>query len=111
MQHPNIQLSPSAIKEIKRLISDENIPNEKYLRLGVKGGGCAGFSYILEFDLPKNTDYLFNIEGINIALDKAQDIYITGSIIDFKIGLDNRGFVFNNPNADTTCGCGTSFSA
>ncbi|MCO5231699.1 MAG: iron-sulfur cluster assembly accessory protein [Chitinophagales bacterium] len=111
MEDISIQLTPSAIKEIKRLIKDSNIPKEQYLRLGVKGGGCSGFSYILDFDFPQVNDIIFNIEDINIALDRTQEMYINGSVIDFKIGLDNRGFVFNNPNASSTCGCGTSFSA
>lgn len=83
----------------------------KALRLGVKGGGCAGFSYVLEFDTPKDNDNIYTIEGIDIIIDKAQEIYLWGTELDFRHGLDNRGFIFNNPNATSTCGCGTSFSA
>lgn len=88
-----------------------NYGKEFGLRLGVKGGGCAGFSYILDFDTQKENDHIFEVEGIPLFIDKSQEIYLYDCEIDFKSGLDNRGFIFNNPNASSTCGCGTSFSA
>ena len=100
-----------AILEIKELIQKGNYSKEFGLRLGVKGGGCAGFSYILDFDTKQENDHTYEIEGIPLFIDKSQEIYLYDTEIDFKSGLDNRGFIFNNPNASSTCGCGTSFSA
>jgi iron-sulfur cluster assembly protein len=77
----------------------------------VKGGGCAGFSYILGFDTRKEGDEEYFINGIKVFMSKAHAIYLIGIEIDFQDGLNNRGFTFNNPNAESTCGCGTSFSA
>jgi iron-sulfur cluster assembly protein len=104
-------LTQNAIREIKDLMSKGNYTKDYGLRLGVKGGGCSGFSYILDFDTKKDNDDVFNIENINIFIDKSQAIYLYDCEIDFRNGLDNRGFIFNNPNATSTCGCGTSFSA
>lgn len=106
-----IKLSDSALKEVKSLLEKENKSSDFGLRLGVRGGGCAGFSYVLEFDTQKENDHIYSIDAIQIYIDKAQEIYLQGCTLDFKGGLDNRGFVFENPNATTTCGCGTSFSA
>lgn len=106
-----VQLSVSAISEIKHLLQNGNYTPNFGLRLGVKGGGCAGFSYILEFDEQKENDNNYIVDGIQVFIDKSQEIYLLDCEIDFKKGLDNRGFIFNNPNASSTCGCGTSFSA
>ncbi|HNE50451.1 MAG TPA: iron-sulfur cluster assembly accessory protein [Chitinophagales bacterium] len=106
-----VTLTPNAIHEVKELLKNGNYDARYGLRLGVRGGGCAGFSYILDFDTQKDTDHVFAIEGISIFIDKSQEIYLYDCEIDFKNGLDNRGFIFNNPNATSTCGCGTSFSA
>lgn len=106
-----VTLTSSAIQEIRALLQREHPQDGKGLRLGVKGGGCAGFTYILEFDTPKENDHLYNMDGIPLFIDKSQEIYLYDCEIDFKNGLDNRGFIFNNPNATSTCGCGTSFSA
>ena len=81
------------------------------LRVGVKGGGCSGFSYILGFDEEKENDQVFEIKGIKVLMQKSHAIYLLGMEIDWEEGLNNRGFSFNNPNATDTCGCGTSFSA
>lgn len=81
------------------------------LRVGVEGGGCAGFSYILDFDQRKENDDIYSVDSISVYIDRTQILYLYNSTIDFKTGLDNRGFIFNNPNATSTCGCGTSFSA
>ncbi len=104
-------LTQNAVREVKDLMQKANYDKEFGLRLGVKGGGCAGFSYILDFDTQKENDHIFEVEGIPLFIDKSQEIYLYDCEIDFKSGLDNRGFIFNNPNASSTCGCGTSFSA
>lgn len=104
-----ISLTPAAIKEVKRLIADGNVPAEKVLRLGVKGGGCAGFSYILEFDNTTPADTIYDIEGIKVAVDLTHQLYLDGTQVDFQQGLNNRGFIYSNPNASKTCGCGESF--
>ena len=101
----------NAIAEIRALHQKGNYDVQHGLRLGVKGGGCAGFSYILDFDTVKENDHHYAIDGIAVFIDKSQELYLHGCEIDFKVGLDNRGFIFNNPNATETCGCGTSFSA
>ena len=106
-----VALTAGATHELKRLFQDQNIPSDYALRVGVKGGGCSGFSYVLGFDAVKEGDDLFEIDGIPCAMQKAHGIYLLGMEIDYVNGLNNRGFTFNNPNATSTCGCGTSFSA
>lgn len=106
-----VKLTQGAVREIFHLFEQLNEKNGKTLRLGVKGGGCAGFSYILEFDTPTENDNHYEIDGLQIIIDKSQELYLYGTELDFKQGLDNRGFIFHNPNASSTCGCGTSFSA
>ena len=80
------------------------------LRLGVKGGGCSGLSYVLEFGQPEATDETFDIEGIPVVMNPAHGLYLFGMEVDFQEGLNARGFVFRNPNASSTCGCGSSFA-
>lgn len=106
-----LQLTAGAVTQLQRIRKEQNLSDDHYLRVGVKGGGCSGFSYILGFDVKKEEDEVFNIEGLNIVMNKAHAIYLLGIEIDFMDGLQNRGFTFNNPNATSTCGCGTSFSA
>jgi iron-sulfur cluster assembly protein len=106
-----VTLTANAIREVKELLKNGNYATGFGLRLGVRGGGCAGFSYILDFDTQKEADHIFTIEDISIFIDKSQEIYLYDCEIDFKSGMDNRGFIFINPNATSTCGCGTSFSA
>lgn len=106
-----VSFTSEAIDEIRNLFIKGNYSDQHGLRIGVKGGGCAGFSYILEFDTKKENDEVFSVGSIPIFMDKSQAIYLYDCEIDFKKGLDNRGFIFNNPNATETCGCGTSFSA
>ena len=79
--------------------------------MGVKGGGCSGFTYILGFDAVDENDNVFESNGVRVAMNKAHAIYLLGMEVDFVHGLENRGFTFNNPNATSSCGCGTSFSA
>jgi iron-sulfur cluster assembly protein len=106
-----ISLTDGAVIQIKNLIKESNIPEEYALRVGVKGGGCSGFSYILGFDEVKEKDQIFNVKGIQVAMEKSHGLYLLGMEIDWVDGLNNRGFTFNNPNASDTCGCGESFSA
>ncbi len=80
------------------------------LRLGVKGGGCSGMTYVLEFGKPEATDEQFEIDGVPVIMSPAHGMYLYGMEVDFESGLNARGFVFHNPNATKTCGCGTSFS-
>lgn len=106
-----ITVTESAAKEVFTIRQQENIGADKYLRLGVKGGGCSGLSYILEFEEKTDMDELIQENGIDIIVDKRHALYISGMQLDYEYGLNNRGFIFNNPNAKSTCGCGTSFSA
>ncbi len=106
-----IMLTDDAVEQLNLIRRQENISADYCLRVGVKGGGCSGFSYVLGFDLPKENDDSFEINGIRVVMNKAHAIYLLGMEVDFLNGLDNRGFTFNNPNATSTCGCGTSFSA
>lgn len=106
-----VQLTSDAVEQLNLIRQQENIPDEYCLRVGVKGGGCSGFSYVLGFDLPQANDEAYDINGMRVVMNKAHAIYLLGMEVDFVNGLDNRGFTFNNPNAKSTCGCGTSFSA
>ena len=106
-----ITLTESAMREIRNIISEKQIPAEYALRVGVKGGGCSGLSYILGFDLQKEQDELYQIDDIRLVMEKSNGMYLAGMEIDYVEGLNNRGFSFNNPNAKKTCGCGTSFEA
>ncbi len=106
-----ITLTEGAKKHLHRIREEQSVPEHYGLRIGVKGGGCSGFSYLLGFDEPKEHDTAYDFEGIRILMDKAHGMYLLGMEVDWLEGLNNRGFIFNNPNADETCGCGTSFSA
>ena len=99
-----------AIKEIKRLMTAEGFDATQQLRVGVKGGGCSGMSYILGFDAAAEGDQQFQIEGIPCIMNPSHELYLLGMQIDWSEGLNNRGFTFKNPNASNTCGCGTSFA-
>lgn len=105
-----VKLTPSAVAEVKKLMSEPGFDTSMYLRIGVKGGGCSGLSYVLGFDKKEEDDDVFDIEGIPTLLKTAHGIYLYGMQVDFSDGLNARGFVFNNPNASSTCGCGSSFA-
>ncbi len=105
-----VKLSSNAVAEIKRLMSEPGFDASQYLRIGVKGGGCSGLSYILGFDVIEPDDKTYEIEGIPVVMKDAHGIYLFGMNVDYSDGLNARGFVFSNPNASSTCGCGTSFS-
>ncbi len=109
-QYP-VTISPTAMAQLKRIMEEQNVSPQHGLRVGVKGGGCAGFSYVLGFDEPHEKDQIFDIEGMKVFIEKTHMMYILGMEIDWHDDLNNRGFVFNNPNAKESCGCGSSFSA
>ena len=106
-----IILTEEAVIQLKRIMKEQNVPEEYGLRVGVKGGGCSGFSYILGFDVQKEKDTVSESNGIKVFMEKSHGLYLIGMEIDWHNGLENRGFVFNNPNATDSCGCGSSFSA
>ena len=108
---PTLSLTEGAVKQLRAIITEQNIPVQFGLRVGVKGGGCSGFSYVLGFDEVKEGDEVSEVNGIKVLMQKSHAIYLLGMQIDFLDGLNNRGFAFNNPNATETCGCGTSFAA
>ena len=98
-------------KAIQLMTEDGFKPFEDYIRVGVKSGGCSGLEYVLKFDnLKTDSDQIFEDNGIKIIVDKKSVLYLAGTILDFSAGLNGKGFVFNNPNANRTCGCGESFS-
>ncbi len=105
-----IIITPRAAQEVRKIKSDNNIPETHALRLGVKGGGCSGMSYVLAFDeKPRQGDKTFSLEGLTVYVDPKSLFYLSGTTLDFNDGLNGRGFVFNNPQATKTCGCGHSF--
>lgn len=105
-----VTLTDGAITEIRKLMNAEGFDTTQRLRVGVKGGGCSGMTYVLGFDHPKVNDTHFTIHGIECIMDKAHELYLFGMQVDWQDGLNNRGFTFKNPNASSTCGCGTSFA-
>ena len=110
-QTPVISLSESALKEVKRLINVQGL-TEGGLRLGVKGGGCSGLSYTINFDEKIGQhDQVHDFDGVKVIVDTKSAIYLQGTQLDFQKDLMGGNFKFVNPNADKTCGCGESFSA
>ncbi|MEO6327934.1 MAG: iron-sulfur cluster assembly accessory protein [Ginsengibacter sp.] len=105
-----VNFTESAHKEIKRLMNEPDFDGEKFLRIGVKGGGCSGMTYVLAFDDKSDKDELFEIDGVPFIVNPAHGIYLSGMEIHWEGGLNSRGFIFSNPNASKTCGCGTSFA-
>lgn len=104
-------ITEAALAELRNIMQEEQVGDGKALRIGVKGGGCSGMSYILEFEEQTPFDEVFDWGGIKVLVDKRHQLYLEGLELDYQYGLNNRGFIFNNPNAKSTCGCGTSFSA
>jgi iron-sulfur cluster assembly protein len=105
-----ITLSEGALQELRRLMAEPGFEATQALRIGVKGGGCSGLSYMLGFDEAEADDARFEIEGIPVLMKPAHSLYLKGMMVDFEDGLNARGFMFKNPNASTTCGCGSSFA-
>lgn len=107
-----IKVSETAKKKVVELMTDDGFnPTQDYVRVGVKSGGCSGLSYDLNFDkTQKEDDKVFEDNGVKIIIDKKSFLYLIGTTLEYSGGLNGTGFVFNNPNANRTCGCGESFS-
>ena len=107
-----VALSENATKQVKQLKQAQNLPEHVFLRMGVKGGGCSGMSYSLEFDSEIGPhDKQFEIDGIKVVVDRKSYLYLNGTTLDYVTQGLTGGFTFVNPNAKSSCGCGTSFSA
>jgi iron-sulfur cluster assembly protein len=106
-----ITVSENAKNHAIELIKEQNHPADTFIRVGVEGGGCSGLSYKLEFDNQlKEGDQMFEDKGIKVVVDRKSFLYLVGTELEYTGGLNGKGFVFNNPNASRTCGCGESFS-
>ena len=103
-------LTPAAQQQVRTLLSQEEDPENVGLRLGIQGGGCSGLSYVLELSEKDEKDTVIDYEGFQVFLDPKSTIYLSGITLDFQSGLQGKGFVFQNPMAANTCGCGESFS-
>jgi len=107
-----LALTESAAKQVKELKVAQNLGDNVFLRMGVKGGGCSGMSYLLEFDTDKGPhDREYDIQGVKVVVDKKSYLYLNGTTLDYVQQGLTGGFTFVNPQAKSTCGCGTSFSA
>ncbi|MBL8727754.1 MAG: iron-sulfur cluster assembly accessory protein [Planctomycetes bacterium] len=108
-----VHLTERAAQEIQRVIGEQKFAGPVWVRIGAKGGGCSGFTYVLDFDQngPTEFDLTFTQHGVQLVVDKKSEFFMGGTTLDFNDGLLDRGFVFKNPQASGTCGCGTSFSA
>ena len=109
MEKQSLSVTPQAIQEVKRILA-EKPQSGAGLRIGVKGGGCSGLSYTLNFDVSHEGDHIFEQEGVKVLVDPKSLLYLSGTTLDFSDSLQDRGFRFINPNASITCGCGESFS-
>ena len=106
-----IKVSDHAKEKAIQLMAQDNHPSGSFIRVGVEGGGCSGLTYKLEFDSTlKPEDKVFEDKGMRIVCDRKSFLYLVGTQLEFSDGLNGKGFVFNNPNANRTCGCGESFS-
>ncbi|MBX3323574.1 MAG: iron-sulfur cluster insertion protein ErpA [Phycisphaeraceae bacterium] len=107
-----VTLTAKAAAEIRNIVDQQELdPAKVRLRVGIKGGGCSGFSYVLDLtEQQKDSDEAFEQHGITLICDPRSLPYLSGTIVDFKDEIMGRGFVFQNPNATTTCGCGSSFA-
>jgi iron-sulfur cluster assembly accessory protein len=105
-----VTFTEHAINEVKRLMLEEGFDNNTKLRVGVKGGGCSGMTYVLGFDTPQAEDEVYETADFSFIMNKSHGLYLFGMQVDWQDGLNSRGFTFSNPNASKTCGCGTSFA-
>ncbi|MFC6266846.1 HesB/IscA family protein [Frigoriflavimonas asaccharolytica] len=107
-----IKVSDYAKQKAMELMTEDGFdPTQDYIRVGVKSGGCSGLEYVLKFDNEKlEGDQIFEDNGIKVIIEKKSILYLAGTILEYSGGLNGKGFVFNNPNASRTCGCGESFS-
>lgn len=107
-----INLAPGALKKVQQLLAQQGNPEDLYLRLGAKGGGCSGYSYVLEFDrdVDEKYDRFFEFEGgVKVVIDRKSLLLLAGTTLDYSGDLLGQGFEFKNPNVKRGCGCGTSF--
>jgi iron-sulfur cluster assembly protein len=105
-----LSLTDKAVAQVRKIMEENNIPESHGLRLSVKGGGCSGLSYVLGFDEhPGEKDKVLECQGVKVFVDPKSLFYLSGTVLDFSDGLNGKGFVFNNPQATKTCGCGSSF--
>ena len=109
----SVQVTPNAVARIRKMMDEGKVPFGGGLRLAVQGGGCSGLSYAVRFDAkPAETDNIFEFDGgVRVLVDPKSLIYLAGMIVDYKNDLMQQGFVFENPNAQKSCGCGSSFTA
>ena len=106
-----IQISEKAARQVKTIMEENQVPGNYGLRVGVKGGGCSGLTYSLGFDGEfREGDTIIEEKGVKLFIDGKSFFYLMGTVLDFTDGLNGKGFIFNNPNATKTCGCGESFS-
>ena len=106
-----IKVADSAKEQVKILLTTENHPADSFVRVGVEGGGCSGLMYQLKFDnAMKEGDQVFEDNGVKVVVDRKSFLYLVGTELEYSGGLNGKGFVFKNPNASRTCGCGESFS-
>jgi iron-sulfur cluster assembly protein len=109
-----IDLTPAAIRKAKEILAGQGNPDDLYLRMGVKGGGCSGFSYVLEFDRDVDPKYdrFYEFDGVKVVVDRKSLLFLAGTTLDYSGDLHvvgESGFEFKNPNVSRSCGCGTSF--
>jgi iron-sulfur cluster assembly protein len=105
-----VTITDKAVEQIHKIFEAEGSDYSRGLRLAVIGGGCSGLQYKIEFSDAKEKDNVINLEKVKVLIDPKSSIYLKGVILDFKDGLNGKGFVFENPNAKNTCGCGESFT-
>jgi iron-sulfur cluster assembly protein len=105
-----VVLTERAAKQVRRIKESEDLDENLYLRVAVEGGGCSGLSYKLGFDIRTDEDEIVKSQGLEIVVNPKHMMYLEGIEIDYPDGLDARGFIFNNPNASESCGCGSSFA-
>jgi len=106
-----IKVSDNAKAQAQKLIQEEGMGENAFIRVGVKSGGCSGLSYVLKFDSEiTEQDTILEDNGVKVVCDKKSILYLAGTTLDYSGGLNGKGFVFNNPNANRTCGCGESFA-
>lgn len=110
MEQTIVNVTDKAREQILRIKDEQNTVGDTGVRLAVVGGGCSGLSYKIDFTEPKERDNIMDLNGVKIYVDPKSSIYLKGVTLDFRDGLNGKGFVFENPNAKNTCGCGESFT-
>ena len=105
-----VNITEKAVSHITKIFKESEDGSDKGLRLAVIGGGCSGLSYKIDFGIEKENDRIINFDDFNIYIDPKSSIYLKGVTLDYQDGLNGKGFIFTNPNATNTCGCGESFS-